>query len=187
MTRFKILLLFMLIANIVSAQTRQLSGLVTDATNTGVPSATVKVKGSTIHTLTGTDGKFTLSAPSGNIFLEISSIGFDPIEVAVAGTDNNISVTMTSATGSLGEVVVTALGIRRDKKALTYASQLVSGDELRRAANINFVDALSGKAAGLDIKVSNSGAGGSTKAVLRGNKSFSALVKRYMLLMVSRW
>ncbi|MEP7236544.1 MAG: SusC/RagA family TonB-linked outer membrane protein [Ferruginibacter sp.] len=175
MTRFKVFVLFMLIANVASAQTRQLSGLVTDATNKGVPSATVKVKGSKVQSLTNTDGKFTIAVPSGNIVLEFTSIGFEPKEVAVAANDNNVSIMMTGTSTALNEVVVTALGIKREKKALTYASQVVTGDDLRKAANINFVDALSGKAAGIDIKVSNSGAGGSTKAVLRGNKSLLGL------------
>jgi TonB-dependent SusC/RagA subfamily outer membrane receptor len=175
MTRFRVLLLFMLIANIVSAQTRQLNGLVTDSSNNAVPSATVKVKGSNVQSLTGSDGKFTLSVPSGNIVLEISSIGFELKETPVSATDNNVSVRMTSSSAALGEVVVTALGIKREKKALTYASQLVNGDELRKASNINFMDALSGKAAGIDITTSSSGAGGSTKAVLRGNKSLLGL------------
>ena len=78
MTRFKAFLLFILIANVASAQTRELSGLVNDAANKPVPSATVKVKGSAVQTLTSKDGKFTLAAPSGNIVLVISSIGFEP-------------------------------------------------------------------------------------------------------------
>ncbi|MFT3950100.1 MAG: SusC/RagA family TonB-linked outer membrane protein [Agriterribacter sp.] len=175
MTKFKFLLLFMLIANAVSAQTRQLSGVVTDASNNGVPGATVKVKGKNAQTLTDADGKFSLSVPSGNVVLEISSIGFAKKEVAVAATDNSVSVTLSTSATDMTEVVVTALGIKREKKALTYASQTVGGDELRKASNINFMDALSGKAAGIDIKVSASGAGGSTKAVLRGNKSITGL------------
>ncbi|KAA9039445.1 SusC/RagA family TonB-linked outer membrane protein [Ginsengibacter hankyongi] len=173
MTRFKVFLLFMLIANVVSAQTRQLNGLVTDASNKGVPSATVKVKGSKIQGLTSADGKFTLSVPAGNIVLEISSIGFEPKEVAVATTDNSVSVMMTSTSTALSEVVVTALGIKREKKSLTYATQQVGGDELTKAANSNFMNALSGKVAGVNIATSNSGAGGSTKAVLRGSKSLT--------------
>jgi len=175
MTRFKLLLLFVLIANIVSAQSRQLTGLVTDSANNGVASATVKVKGNKAQTITSADGKFSLSVPAGNIILEISSVGFEQKEFSVSSTDNGVSVTLSGSTGSLSEVVVTALGVRREKKALTFASQTVNGDELRKTADINFVDALSGKAAGIDIKVSNSGAGGSTKAVLRGNKSLQGL------------
>jgi TonB-linked SusC/RagA family outer membrane protein len=173
MTRFKVFLLFMLIANIVSAQTRELKGLVTDAANKGVPSATVKVKGSKTQGLTSVDGKFTLSVPSGNIVLEVSSIGFEPKEVAVAETDNNVSIMMTESSTALSEVVVTALGIKREKKSLTYATQQIGGDELTKAANNNFMNALSGKVAGVNIATSNSGAGGSTKAVLRGSKSLT--------------
>ncbi|MFT3703827.1 MAG: SusC/RagA family TonB-linked outer membrane protein [Agriterribacter sp.] len=175
MTKFKLLLLFIIIANVVSAQTRQLSGTVTDASNNAVPAATVKVKGKNIQALTDGDGKFTLNAPSGNIVLQISSIGYTTNEFPVAAADNNVSITLAASTTALDEVVVTALGINREKKTLTYASQQVSGDELRKASNINFVDALNGKAAGVDIKVSASGAGGSSKAVLRGNKSLVGL------------
>ncbi|MFT3748714.1 MAG: SusC/RagA family TonB-linked outer membrane protein [Agriterribacter sp.] len=175
MTKFKFLLLFILIANAVSAQTRQLSGLVSDASNNGVPGATVKVKGKNTQTLTDTDGKFSFSVPSGDIVLQISSIGFTTKEVAVSATDNNVSVSLVMSTTDMTEVVVTALGIRREKKALTYASQTVGGDEIRKAANINFMEALSGKAAGVNITTSSSGAGGSTKVVLRGNRSLVGL------------
>ncbi|MBW7890620.1 MAG: SusC/RagA family TonB-linked outer membrane protein [Chitinophagaceae bacterium] len=175
MVKFKLLLLFMLIANFLSAQTRQISGQVTDVENNGVPSATVKVKGADIQTLTDIDGKFRLAVPTSDIVLEVTSVGYEKNEVSVSANDNEVAITLaTSATG-LEEVVVTALGIKREKKALTYASQTVNGDELRKASNINFMDALSGKAAGVDIKVSASGAGGSTKAVLRGNKSLTGL------------
>jgi len=175
MSKFKMLLLFMLIANALLAQNRQLSGLVIDSANNGVPGATVKVKAGKAQTVTDADGKFTLSVPAGNIVLEISSVGFAKKEITVAETDNNVSVKMASSSEILSEIVVTALGVKRERKALTYATQQVGGEELRKAANINFVDALNGKAAGLDIKVSNSGAGGSTKAVLRGNKSLTGL------------
>jgi len=173
MTRFKVFLLFMLIANVVSAQTRKLNGLVTDAANKGVPSATVKVKGSAVQGLTNIDGKFSITVPSENIVLEISSVGFEPKEVAVSATDNDISITMNDASKALSEVVVTALGIKREKKSLTYATQQIGGDELTKAANNNFMNALSGKVAGVNISTSNSGAGGSTKAVLRGSKSLT--------------
>ena len=175
MTKCKLLLLFMLIANVVSAQTRQLSGTVADANNNAIPGATVKVKGKNVQTITDGDGKFTLAAPSGNIILQISSVGFATKEVSVAATDDNVSVSMVTSSEDMTEVVVTALGIKREKKALTYAAQTVGGDELRKAANINFMDALSGKAAGINIATSASGAGGSTKAVLRGNRSLVGL------------
>lgn len=175
MTKIRLLLLFMLIANVVSAQTRQLSGVVTDAEKNAIPSATVKVKGKSVSTLTDAEGKFSLSVPAGNITLEISSIGFEIKEVLVTAADNHVSVIMITSAKDMEEVVVTALGIKREKKALTYAAQTVGGDDLRKAANINFMDALSGKAAGVNISTSSSGAGGSTRAVLRGNKSLTGL------------
>jgi TonB-linked SusC/RagA family outer membrane protein len=89
----------------------------------------------------------------------------------VGAAQSSVSVSLATQSSDLSDVVVTALGVKREKKALTYASQQVSGDELRKGANFNFMDALSGKAAGVDIKISGSGAGGSTKAVLRGAKS----------------
>jgi TonB-linked SusC/RagA family outer membrane protein len=153
------------------AQTRQVSGTVTGPDNKAVASATVKIKGSSTATSTKADGTFSLNAPAGNVTLEISSLGFATKEVSVSGSQSKVSVSLSTASSDLGDVVVTALGIKREKKALGYASQQVSGDELRKAANFNFMDALSGKAAGLDIKISSSGAGGSTKAVLRGAKS----------------
>jgi len=163
----------MLIANVVSAQTRKLTGVVTDAANKGVPSATVKVKGTNVQMLTNSDGDFTLSVPSGNIVLQISSIGYGSKEVSVASTDNNVSIEMSVASTALTEVVVTALGVKREKKALTFATQTIGSDEITQSANSNFMSAISGKVAGVNISASNSGAGGSTKAVLRGNKSLN--------------
>ena len=153
------------------AQTRQVSGKVTGPDNKAVAAATVKIKGSTTATSTSTDGSFSIKAPAGNVVLEISSLGFATKEVSVGAAQSSVSVSLATQSSDLSDVVVTALGVKREKKALTYASQQVSGDELRKGANFNFMDALSGKAAGIDIKISSSGAGGSTKAVLRGAKS----------------
>ncbi len=153
------------------AQTRQVSGKVTGPDNKAVAAATVKIKGSTTATSTSTDGSFSIKAPAGTLVLEISSLGFATKEVSVGASQSSVSVSLAAQSSDLSDVVVTALGVKREKKALTYASQQVSGDELRKGANFNFMDALSGKAAGIDIKISGSGAGGSTKAVLRGAKS----------------
>jgi TonB-linked SusC/RagA family outer membrane protein len=153
------------------AQTRQVTGKVTGSDNQAVASATIKVKGSTAATTTNADGTFSLKAPAGSFVLQVSSLGFEAKEVTVGASQATANVSLTSASSDLSEVVVTALGIKREKKSLTYASQQVAGDELRKAAGPNFMEGLSGKAAGIDIKISGSGAGGSTKAVLRGAKS----------------
>lgn len=174
MRQLRLFIALLLINSAVMAQTRQLTGSVTDSkSSSGLPSATISVKGKNIKTVTASDGTFSLNVPSGNISLEITSVGHAPKTVLVEADKNNLSIGLDQTTGDMSEVVVTALGIKREKKALTYASQLVGGDELRKASNINFMEALSGKAAGIDIKTSNSGAGGSTKAVLRGNKSLT--------------
>jgi TonB-linked SusC/RagA family outer membrane protein len=153
------------------AQTRQVTGKVTGSDNQAVASATIKVKGSNAAATTNADGTFSLKAPAGSFVLQVSSLGFAAKEVTVGASQATVNVSLTAQSNDLSEVVVTALGIKREKKSLTYASQQVAGDELRRAAGPNFMEGLSGKAAGIDIKISGSGAGGSTKAVLRGAKS----------------
>jgi TonB-linked SusC/RagA family outer membrane protein len=149
---------------------RGVTGKVTDGQGEGIPGTTVLVKGSEKGTSTDADGNFAIDVPDDQAVLVFSSIGFTTKEVPV-GSQSVVNVVLEQSAAVLEEVVVTALGIQRDKKALTYATQQIAGTELRTAANTNFVDALNGKAAGIDIKVSSSGAGGSTRAVLRGNKS----------------
>ncbi|MBV8388280.1 MAG: SusC/RagA family TonB-linked outer membrane protein, partial [Mucilaginibacter sp.] len=149
------------------------TGKVVDDKGVPLPGVSIKVKGTGTGTVSDANGLFSINVPD-NAVLIVSFIGYDTQEIAVTGK-TSINVTLTSSNKGLNEVVVTALGIKREKKALSYATQQVGGDELRKAANTNFVDALSGKAAGLDIKISSSGAGGSTKAVLRGNKSLTGL------------
>jgi len=155
-----------------SAQTK-ITGTVVSADD-GQPAigATVKVKGANVGSITNMDGAFTINVPANANTLVFSYVGMTSIELPA---QNGMIVKMQSDAKQMNEVVVTALGIKRDKKTLTYASQQVGGDELRKASSLNFMDALSGQAAGIDIKTSSSGAGGSTKAILRGNKSLSGL------------
>lgn len=158
------------------SQSRTVTGKVTSAADgTEVPAASVTVKGTSVTTTTGTNGSFSISVPARNSTLVVTSVGFAAKEVGISASDKTVTIELTQDNKQLSEVVVTALGIKREKKALTYATQQIGGEEMRKAANINFVDAINGKAAGVDIKVSNSGAGGSTKAVLRGNKSLTGL------------
>ena len=155
------------------AQTRQVTGKVTGVNNQVVASASIKVKASNLATITNADGTFSLKAPNGSFVLQVSSIGYESKEVAVSASQSIVNVSLVEQSTDLNEVVVTALGIKREKKSLTYASQQLAGEEIRRAAGPNFMEALSGKVAGIDIKVSASGVGGSTKAVLRGARSLS--------------
>ncbi|WP_232541245.1 SusC/RagA family TonB-linked outer membrane protein [Spirosoma endbachense] len=149
---------------------QEIKGTVKNGKGSAISGVNIVLKGATVGTITNADGAFSINVPDNNAVLVFSSIGYLRKEVAV-GSQKTIEVVLVEDVNQLGEVVVTALGIQREKKALTYATQQIGGSELRQAANTNFVDALNGKAAGIDIKVSSSGAGGSTRAVLRGNKS----------------
>jgi TonB-linked SusC/RagA family outer membrane protein len=167
-----LIVLFASLANVM-AQVK-VGGTVTDPDGLSIPGVSVVQKGTTNGTITDADGKYTISVTSESAVLQFSFVGMTPVTEVINGR-SVIDVKMDAEAVGIDEVVVTALGLKREKKTLTYASQQVSGPELLKAANINFMDALSGKAAGIDIKTSSSGAGGSTKAVLRGNKSLVGL------------
>jgi outer membrane receptor protein involved in Fe transport len=153
----------------VFAQTK-VSGTVADASGSSIPGVSVIEKGTVNGITTDMDGKFTLTVSNSNAVLQFSFVGMSPVEEALNGR-TTINVVMSSSAIGLDEVVVTALGIQRDKKTLTYASQQVTGEELMKARGTNFMENLSGKTAGLEIEKSASGAGGSTRVILRGFKS----------------
>lgn len=162
--------LTMCVALILNAHAQQtVTGTVTGDDGSGMPGVTILEKGTTKGTTTGMDGKYSISVPA-NATLVFSFMGMQAVEEQVNGR-STINVSLQYSDIGLDEVVVTALGIRRDKKSLTYASQEVSGEELMKAKSVNFMDALNGKAAGLEINKSASGAGGSTRVILRGFKS----------------
>lgn len=168
-------ILILLFTSFASAMAQvKVSGTISDPDGNNIPGVSVIQKGTTIGTSTDINGKFTLNLSSSSAVLQFSFVGMKPVEEVVNGR-SVINVKMEAESLGINEVVVTALGIQREKKTLTYASQQVSGDEMLKARDQNFMNALSGKTAGLDIKTSSSGAGGSTKAVLRGNKSLVGL------------
>jgi len=170
---YLILFVMLISSAYVMAQVR-VSGSVKDADGLALPGVSVVQVGTTVGTTTDLNGSFSLNATSANAVLRFTFVGMTSIEEPLNGR-TTINVTMQSESIGLQEVVVTALGITREKKTLTYASQQVSAADIRVAGNYNWMEGLSGKASGLDIKVSSSGAGGSTKAVLRGNKSLVGL------------
>ncbi|HPG09679.1 MAG TPA: SusC/RagA family TonB-linked outer membrane protein [Saprospiraceae bacterium] len=147
------------------------TGTVTSAEGDPLVGVNVLLKGTASSgTVTDIDGKYSLDVPADGI-LEFSYIGYTTSEVPVEGR-SVIDVTLDEGIG-LEEVVVTALGIEREKSSLTYAQQTVGANELLEARDINFLNSLSGKAAGVEIKKSSSGPGGSTRVVLRGDKSLN--------------
>ncbi len=154
------------------AQTKTVSGNVTAASdNTALPGVNVLVQGTTNGTQTDFDGNYTIEVAEGGT-LVFSYLGTTSQTLTV-GSSNTLNVNMAEDASQLDEVVVTALGIKRKEKTLTYAQQTVSADEITKTRDVNFLNSINGKTAGVEIKKSSSGAGGSTKVVLRGNKSLS--------------
>ena len=172
---FKKMLLFLVLVfgtYPLLAQSKTLTGTVTDATDgSPLPGVNILVQGSTDGTQTDFDGNYSIEASSGDVLI-FSFLGMMSQSITV-GDSNTINVSLEADAEQLGEVVVTALGIKRDVKALTYAQQTVRSEELTKTRDPNFMNSIAGKAAGVEIKKSTSGAGGSTKIVLRGNKSLS--------------
>src|ERR1700744_2015306 len=144
-------------------------GTVKDATGLPLPGVSVKVKGTSRGTQTGIDGPYTLDAQPGEV-LVFTYVGYVTKEITV-GTGDTANVVLSTDAKNLNEVVVTALGITKSSASLSYDQQTVSGKELEVAKDPSFVNSLDGKVSGLQITQSSSGAGGSTKVVLRGNKS----------------
>ncbi len=154
----------------VNAMAQQtVTGTVTGDDGLGMPGVSVLVKGTTIGTVTNVDGLFSIRAAA-NATLVFSFIGYTSQEIPVDGR-STINVTMQTSTLAVDEVVVTALGIRRERKALGYSVQDVRGDDLIMAKETNVINSLSGKIAGLQLIRSGNGIGGSTKINIRGNSS----------------
>lgn len=173
MKRIALLLCSLLVWAMSFAQTRQVTGVVTDASNQPVPAATVRVKGRTTSTTTNSEGRFSLNVPTGSNTLEISSVGFTNQEATI-GANNTISVSLAQNASQMSEVVVTGFGVRKSARKLSYAVQEVKGADLARANTPNLANALQGKVAGVMI---NQGSGGPTSASrirIRGNTSLKA-------------
>ena len=130
----------------------------------------VLVKGTNVGAITDMDGNFTLVTTEANPVLQISYIGYTTQEIAVV--DNTpLNVKLLSDAQQIEEVVVTALGIKRATKALSYNVQEIKNDDITQNKDANFVNALAGKVAGVNINASSSGVGGISKVVMRGTKS----------------
>ncbi|WP_324671208.1 SusC/RagA family TonB-linked outer membrane protein [Hymenobacter sp. GOD-10R] len=146
-------------------------GRVADAKGEVLPGVTVRIKDSTVGTTTGPDGTYQLSAEPGNTLI-FSFIGFEVQQVTV-GSKSSYDVVLREDATSLDEVVVTALGIKREEKALGYSVTQLQNEALTEAKSNNWTDALSGKVAGLNLVKSGGGPAGSNKIILRGESSLA--------------
>ncbi|NML22384.1 SusC/RagA family TonB-linked outer membrane protein [Pseudoflavitalea sp. G-6-1-2] len=150
-------------------QSKEVTGTVRDAKGNPLQGISVTVKGSGKGTQTNADGAFRLEAKEGDV-LVFSSVNFAPKEQTV-GSSATVNIVLTETVTGLNEVVVTALGIQRKAKDLTYSTQQIKGADLSVVKDANVINSLSGKVAGLQINRSASGVGGSVRVVLRGQKS----------------
>ncbi len=153
------------------SKSRNVAGNVVDGKGEPLIGVTVLEKGTTNGTVTNMDGNYHITTQGATPVLVFSYIGYQPKEVAVK--ENVINVVLEDGAQALDEVVVTALGIKRSEKALSYNVQKVGNDAVTTVKSANFMNSLSGKVAGVNINASSAGMGGAARVVMRGPKSIS--------------
>jgi len=155
----------------LSAQQRSISGtVISGEDNEPLPGVNVLVQGTNLGTVTNVEGRYSISVPAEAENLVFSSVGFETQTVEI-GNRSTIDLTLVPDLTQLGEVVVTALGIEREKKALGYSVEEIEGEKLTEAREINVANSLMGKVAGVQVNKSSSGVTGSSRIVIRGNSS----------------
>ncbi|GAC1416877.1 MAG: SusC/RagA family TonB-linked outer membrane protein [Flavisolibacter sp.] len=154
------------------AQNKTITGRVTDEKGVGIPNASINVKGTRNGTTADAEGNFSLTVVANAQVLEVSSLSYEPQEVSIRNS-NAVSITLSTRNQALNEVVVTSLGITRDKRSLGYATQTVRADQLADRGQVNVVNALQGKLAGVNITGASGSPGASTNINIRGISSFT--------------
>jgi TonB-linked SusC/RagA family outer membrane protein len=158
--------------SVLQQSVRTIRGKVIDATGEPITGANIMLKGTTVGVVTDIDGNYAININSSNDVLVFRYIGYVTQEVQV-NNETEINVRLFEDMQMLGEVVVTALGIKRQAKALGYSTSVVSGDNFTEARSINMGSALSGKIAGVNVANNATGLGGSSRVVIRGNASLT--------------
>lgn len=166
-----LLALFLGAGSLMAQVKRTITGVITDADGKPVPGATITVKGTGQAVVADDSGTYTLTVEN-HPDLEISAVGFTTQTIKV-GDNNTIAVQLSSVERSLEGVVVTALGIKRERKSIGYGVQEVKGETLSDAKEPNVTNALSGRVAGLQVTRSSNGPAGSSRIILRGNNSLT--------------
>ena len=161
------------VAGIQQIQGKVVTGTVTDENGEPLPGLSIVIKGTTAGTVTNLDGKYTIEVEDPSAVLVFSFIGYMTQEVAV-GEQTEITITMVQDLIGIDEVVITALGIEKSKKAVGYSVTNVSGEDFVEAREINIMNALAGKVAGVNISSMATGPSSSSHVIIRGNTSLSA-------------
>lgn len=146
--------------------------VVDDKDNSALPSVSIATAAHKTLGVTNINGEFTIRVAKGTE-VQYSFVGYATVKVTYSANKDKETIRLKATSNDLNEVVVTALGIKREEKALGYAATVVSGDQLTDAPSDNWTDALSGKVAGLNMVRSNSGPGGSNKIILRGENNLT--------------
>ena len=167
----QLMLIFMIVftTQVSLAQVKTVKGLVSDQNGLPLPGVSILIQGTKTVSQSDFDGVYTIQASEGDV-LVFSYIGIKT-QTAVVGASATLNVVLSQDTQNLNEVVVTALGIKRQKKELGYAVQDIKGDQLSKVITTNVATALSGKIAGVDVSIPATGAGGSTRVIIRGISS----------------
>ena len=155
----------------ITLKAQQISGTVSDNNGSGIPGVLIQVKGTSTGSVTDLDGKYTISAKGADTLI-FSSVGLETLE-EVVGNRTQISVTMEEAVMELGEVVLTALGIKKEAKKLGYATTTIGAETLTENRSANFMNTLQGKVAGVNISGLGTGPAGTSKVRIRGQSSIS--------------
>ena len=156
----------------VNAQSRTITGTVTSKIdNQPLPGVNIVIKGAKQGTQTDFDGKYSIAVPtSGTSVLKFMYVGMATVEITV-GSASSYNVSLEEAANNLDEVVVTALGLKKEKKTLGYAIQTVKGEDLEKSQELNVINALQGRVAGVQITQADGGVGGTTSIVIRGGNN----------------
>lgn len=170
MKKLSLALFLMLFGVSFMAAQRTISGTISDAAGEGLIGASVIIKGTSVGTVTDIDGKYKIDVPAGSTLLVVSYTGFSEQEIEL-GASNSVNVTLEEDIAKLSEIVVTALGIERERKELGYSVTTVDGDDIANVRSGNALNALSGRVAGLRINSSSGTAGGAVNIQIRGANS----------------
>ncbi len=155
----------------VQQRTKKVTGTVTDVNGEPLPGVNIVVQGTSVGVISDFDGNFEINVPEDKTDLVFSYIGFKDQTLKVTQSRSGVKIVLQEDTQQLDEVVVTALGIKRQEKALAYNVQQVKAEDLTKVKETNIVNSLNGKVAGVNIQRSSSGVGGATRVVMRGLKS----------------
>jgi iron complex outermembrane receptor protein len=179
--------MLILIAGCVAAfaQTRTLKGVISNKDNQPLAGATVTVQGQNISTTTNDNGNFTLTVPDGKITIVVSNVGYKIQTIPVGAKEDRLDITLELTEGQMQEVVVTALGVKRDKRSIGYSTATVKGEDLTKAGvTLNPALSLYGKASGVGVNVGSAGPTGGVNIRIRGAAGLESFARTRPLFVV---